>query len=291
MLAVLFAAVAAAGVACLMGVVPWIPAGVAWPVTVGAAILAVHEMVGRPLPFLRWSGVRLVLGMRRLVREWQVGDGREERAGRFVRSQAPAGDLDAAIAALDCFAYRRAILINVGDRKGALLEATVARVRPARVLEVGAYVGYSALRIARALPPGGRLTSVELNPDNASIARGVVAHAGAGDRVTFVVGSLGDGGATLDLLTREHGFADGGVDLVFLDHAKERYLPDLQLLLERGFLHPGTVVVADNIRFPGAPAYRAYMEEQEGRLWRTEAHATRLEYSALPDVVLVSTRL
>jgi catechol O-methyltransferase len=50
-----------------------------------------------------------------------------------------------------------------------------------------------------------------------------------------------------------HGFAPGVVDFVFIDHAKEAYLPDLERVLERRWLHPGSVVVADNIKFPGAP--------------------------------------
>src|SRR5215831_1679139 len=99
----------------------------------------------------------MLAGGRRLQREWQVGDGREEAAARHVLAHAPAGDLAAAIQALDDFAYRRKFLINVGDEKGAILEQAVARAAPRRALELGAYVGYSALRIARALPPGGRL--------------------------------------------------------------------------------------------------------------------------------------
>ena len=63
----------------------------------------------------------------------------------------------------------------------------------------------------------------------------------------------------------EHsGFSPGNVDFVFLDHAKEAYLPDLLRILEAGWLHPGSVVVADNVRFPGAPKYRRYMEEGWG---------------------------
>jgi catechol O-methyltransferase len=43
---------------------------------------------------------------------------------------------------------------------------------------------------------------------------------------------------------------------VFIDHDKDAYLPDLQRIGAEGWLHPGSVVVADNVRFPGAPAYR-----------------------------------
>jgi catechol O-methyltransferase len=242
------------------------------------------------LPFLRWSFIRMLLGMRRLVTEWQVGDGREEECARWVLSRARAGDIDAAIAAIDEFAYRKKFLINVGDEKGAILDGAIERAKARRVMELGAYVGYSALRIARALPADGKLVSVELNAANADIARRILAHAGAGDRVTVVVGSLGDGGATIERLRREIG--PGELDLVFIDHAKDAYLPDLERILAAGWLHRGSVVVADNVGFPGAPEYRAYMEAEEGKRWRTRAHQTHAEYQTLfKDVVLESTLL
>jgi catechol O-methyltransferase len=51
-------------------------------------------------------------------------------------------------------------------------------------------------------------------------------------------------------------------------------------------------VVADNIKFPGAPDYLAYMREQEGRRYRTVDHNTHVEYqSVIPDLVLESTYL
>jgi catechol O-methyltransferase len=239
-----------------------------------------------------WSVARLLLGGRRLLRDWQVGDGREEEAARFVVEHAPARDLDGAIRALDEFGYAHKILINVGDEKGAILEDAVRRARPRLALELGAYVGYSALRIARALPPGGRLVSVELVAANAEIARRVAAHAGVADRVAFLVGALGDGGRTIAELGARHGLAAGAVDFVFIDHAKDQYLPDLQRILEAGWLHPGSVVVADNVRFPGAPHYRRHLEAAEGKQWRTHPHHAHAEYQSwIRDVVLESTLL
>ena len=231
----------------------------------------------------------MFLGARGLLRNWQVGDGREEEAARAVLARAPRGDLDAAIATLDRFASHEKLLLNVGDEKGAILDQAVRRVAPRRALELGAYIGYSALRIARALPSGGQLFSIELNPANAEIARRIVAHAGVANRITFIVGSLGDGGQTLASLREKHGFSAGSVDFVFVDHAKEAYLPDLMRILDAGWLHPGSVVVADNVRFPGAPKYRRYMEAEQGKRWRSMRHETHAEYQGwLRDVVLES---
>ncbi|WP_237086740.1 O-methyltransferase, partial [Mycobacterium tuberculosis] len=166
----------------------------------------------------------------------------------------------------------------------------VRRADPALALELGTYLGYGALRIARAAPEA-RVYSVELAEANASNARRIWAHAGVDDRVVCVVGTIGDGGRTLDALT-EHGFATGTLDFVFLDHDKKAYLPDLQSILDRGWLHPGSIVVADNVRVPGAPKYRAYMRRQQGMSWNTIEHKTHLEYQTLvPDLVLESEYL
>jgi catechol O-methyltransferase len=183
-------------------------------------------------------------------------------------------------------------MINVGDEKGAILDGAVRRARPQRLLELGTYCGYSALRMARVMPGDARLYSIESNPANAQIARRIWDHAGVGDRVTVVVGQLGDGGSTLDRLRTRHGFADGALDFVFLDHEQVAYLPDLHHILSQSWLHPGSVVVADNVKFPGAPDYRAYLREREGRNWRTTEHQAHLEYQSLiRDLVLESEYL
>jgi catechol O-methyltransferase len=242
----------------------------------------------RKVPFFRWSFWRLLVGMRHLLREWQVGDGREERLAAWVLARARRGDVADAIRVIDEYAYHRSILINIGDEKGVILDDAVRRARPKRVLELGAYCGYSALRMAAAAPEA-LITSVELCAANADICRRVWAHAGVGDRVTAMVGSLGDGGQTLRRLREERGFTAGSLDFVFVDHDKSAYLPDLQRILDEGWLRPGALVVADNVRFPGAPEYHAYMIANEGKRWRTTEHAAHLEYQAIfKDLVLES---
>ena len=248
--------------------------------------------IGRRLPFLRWSFLRLALGARRLSTEWQVGDGREEALAEHVTRHARARDVDDVIRVVDEFCYTRSFMINVGDEKGALLDAAVRRAAPRLVLELGTYCGYSALRMARALPADARLVSLEFNEANARVARRILEHAGAADRVTVVVGTLGDGGGTMDILEQQHGVTAGAVGFVFLDHDKDAYLPDLERMLMRGWLHRGTVVVADNVRFPGAPEYRAFMSHEEGRTWRTVEHDAHVEYQSLiKDLVLESEYL
>jgi catechol O-methyltransferase len=242
------------------------------------------------LPFLRWSVLRMVFGMKNLLTNWQVGDGREEKLARHVAAHARRGDAADVIRVIDDFAYNHSFLINVGDEKGRILDAAITQARPRRILELGTYCGYSSLRMAVAAPEA-HIYSIEFSPDNAAIARRIHAHAGMADRITVVVGTLGDGGKTLKALREEHGFAEGTLDFVFLDHDKNAYLPDLLLIQKEGWLRQGAVAVADNVKVPGAPEYRAYMQEQEGKGWHTVEHETHLEYQSLiKDWVLVSER-
>ena len=94
----------------------------------------------RKIPFLRWSFWRLVFGMKHLTTQWQVGDGREARLAEYVLARARHGDADV-IRVIDEFGYNQSILINVGDEKGRILDAAMAKARPARVLELGTYCG------------------------------------------------------------------------------------------------------------------------------------------------------
>jgi catechol O-methyltransferase len=250
------------------------------------------ELGGKRLPFLRWSFLRMLLGMKKLTSEWQVGDGREEELGSYVAQNARAGDLDDVIRVIDEFCYEQSFMINVGDEKGELLDAALRRASPQLILELGTYCGYSALRMVRAMPEGARVASIEFNAANAAIARRIWDHAGIADQVSVVIGTLGDGGKTVGVLEAEHGFDEGSVGFAFFDHDKDAYLPDLQLILERVWLRPGAIVVADNIKFPGVPDYRTFMAEQEGLTWHTVEHQTHVEYQSLiKDLVLESEYL
>jgi catechol O-methyltransferase len=245
------------------------------------------------MPFLRWSVLRMAVsvGARSIEKTGQVGDGREAAAADYVVANARKGDIDDVIATIDKYAYEKSFLINIGDEKGEILDAAVRRANAGLALELGTYCGYGALRIARAAPHA-KVYSVELAEANAQIARRIWAHAGVADRVTCVVGTIGDGGHTLDALTTEHGFDAGTLDFLFIDHDKTAYLSDLQSILDRGWLHRGSMVVADNVLVPGSPKYRKYMNQQQGKRFNTVEHKAHGEYQTLvPDIVLESEYL
>jgi catechol O-methyltransferase len=243
------------------------------------------------IPLLRWSVLRMAVGSRNVVKTGQIGDGREAAAVEYVLKHARPGDIDDVLATIDRFAYEESLLINVGDEKGALLDTAVRRADPKLALELGTYCGYGALRIAKAAP-AAKVYSVELAEANAANARQIWAHAGVADRITCMVGTIGDGGHTVEALAAEHGFTTDALDFLFLDHDKDAYLVDLQRILDRRWLHTGSIVVADNVKVPGAPKYREYMRQQQGALWDTTEHKAHVEYQSLiPDLVLESEYL
>ena len=203
---------------------------------------------------------------------------RPQQALAFARAHAPAGNPAAVLAALDRFGRERSFLMNVGDRKGEILDAEVLRMRPLLALEIGAYCGYSAVRIARLLREwGGRLISLEASPGNAEVARAMLELAGL------------RGVAEVRTAKAEEAIPSLGApfDLVFLDHWKDLYLPDLLRLEVHGLLRPGSVVVADNVGLFDASAYFQHVRGS-GR-YDSRNVASTVEYrDELPDAVEIS---
>ncbi|KWK51306.1 methyltransferase [Burkholderia stagnalis] len=144
--------------------------------------------------------------------------------------------LDAALAASEAAGLPA---INVAPNQGKLLQL-LATIRGARrILEVGTLGGYSTIWLARALPPGGRLVTLELNPEHAKVATQNIARAGFAEVVSVVVGSAAASLAQLVEADAEP------FDFIFIDADKENnavYL-DAALKLSR----PGTVIVVDNV--------------------------------------------
>ncbi|XP_057161826.1 catechol O-methyltransferase isoform X1 [Ursus arctos] len=154
-----------------------------------------------------------------------MGDTKEQRILRHVLQHAVAGDPQSVLEAIDTYCSQKEWAMNVGDKKGQILDAVVREQRPSVLLELGAYCGYSAVRMGRLLEPGARLLTIELNPDFAAITQQMLDFAGLQDRVTVVVGASQD---FIPQLKKKYDVDK--VDMVFLDHWKDRYLPDTLLL-------------------------------------------------------------
>jgi len=124
----------------------------------------------------------------------------------------------------------------IGPNRGMFLDEVIEQRRPTTILEVGTLVGYSAIRMARHLEDGGRLTCVELSAERARTARANFKLADLSDRIEIIIG---DARKVLPTLT-------GSFDMVFFDAVKEDYLAYLKSI--EGLLHRGSVVVADNVK-------------------------------------------
>jgi len=130
--------------------------------------------------------------------------------------------------------------IAISSDEGRLLQVLLTSIGARRVLEVGTLGGYSAICMARALPPGGRLTSIEISETHAEFARRYIARAKLDDRIDIRVGRA------LDVLPALDGEK---FDAIFLDADKEP-LPtyfDWGLRLVR----PGGLIIGDNALWGG----------------------------------------
>ncbi|XP_075041678.1 catechol O-methyltransferase A-like isoform X1 [Mixophyes fleayi] len=112
------------------------------------------------------------------LRDLLSGTTRPVRMLRYVQRYAKYGDALSVISAVDSYCSKVEWAMNVGDKKGEILDAVVLETRPRWVLELGTYCGYSTVRIARLLPPGARLITIEMNPHYAQVAKEVLQHAG-----------------------------------------------------------------------------------------------------------------
>jgi catechol O-methyltransferase len=124
------------------------------------------------------------------------------------------------------------------------------------MVELGGYIGYSALLFGNAVRKAGgqRYWSLEKSPLFAAVARSLVDLAGLADVVQIEVGASGE---SLERLHRQ-GVLEKA-EMMFLDHHKPSYTADLKLTEELGIVGQGTILVADNIILPGNPPYLEYV--------------------------------
>lgn len=125
--------------------------------------------------------------------------------------------------------------IAVSPSQGKMLHILARAMSARRILEIGTLGGYSTIWLARALPEGGRLVTLESEPLHADVARANIARAGCADRVEVKLG------AALDtLLTIE-----GPFDFIFIDADK----PNIPAYFLRAIAlsRPGSVIIVDNV--------------------------------------------
>ncbi|KAF5549802.1 catechol O-methyltransferase [Fusarium mexicanum] len=156
--------------------------------------------------------------------------------------------------AMDEFAAQQDFLINIGPDKAEKIAALIVETKPSVFVELGGYVGYSALFLRNALRNAHKdnqdtnnviYWSLEADPVFAGITMNLVDLAGLSDVVKVITGKAADSLRRL----KEEGKLES-VDMLFLDHIEDLYVEDLH-------------IVADNVLRPGAPEYKHYVKEHK----------------------------
>jgi predicted O-methyltransferase YrrM len=127
--------------------------------------------------------------------------------------------------------------IAVSPSQGKLLQILATSIGARRILEIGTLGGYSTIWMARALPPDGRLITLELEQKHADVARANVSRAGVSHLVDVRVGPA------LELLPSLGG--DGPFDVIFIDADKGGYTEYLSWAIRLS--RAGTLIIADNV--------------------------------------------
>jgi caffeoyl-CoA O-methyltransferase len=126
-----------------------------------------------------------------------------------------------------------------GTIEGRFLEFIVYMTGARRILEIGTYSGYSAISMAAALPPGGRMDTCEVEEKHAAVARRYIEEAGYSDRITIHMGPA----------VETIGRLEGEFDFVFIDADKENYVNYYEAVLPR--LSERGLIAADNTLWSG----------------------------------------
>ena len=128
-----------------------------------------------------------------------------------------------------------------GHVQGKLLEMIVRMLRPRRILEIGTFTGYSALCMAAGLDEDARIDTCEIDDELEELIRSFFDRSEYGDKIRLHIGSFFDIAPALDEC----------YDLVFIDGDKREYSAYYDTLMDRGMLHSGSIIMADNILWYG----------------------------------------
>jgi len=128
----------------------------------------------------------------------------------------------------------------VGRQEGRFLELMVFASGARRVLEIGTFTGYSSIAMAAGLPPGGTITTCDIDPHHAAVAQANIDASPFADRISIVLGPALESIAALP----------GPFDLVFIDADKGGYDDYFEAVLPK--LAPRGVILCDNTLFHGA---------------------------------------
>jgi predicted O-methyltransferase YrrM len=162
---------------------------------------------------------------------------------------------------------KKSFIPSIGPVKGKILAEVVRKHKPRKILEVGSLYGYSAILICKNSPANAEITTVEKNPEHASVTEQNVERAQLENQIKVIKGDA------KEILSK----LPGPFDLVFLDAEKTQYLDYLKAVEDK--LHQGSVVVADNVGvFQDQMQNYLHYVRNTGR-YRSRTVETLLEFS------------
>ncbi|CRG87047.1 catechol O-methyltransferase [Talaromyces islandicus] len=189
-------------------------------------------------------------------------DGRETGLLHYVFSRPDLEDLRGSpskvLQAIDDYSEQYKYLMNIGSTKGKCICDLIAANKPSVIIELGGYVGYSAILFADAMRANGgkQYLSLEVNPEMAAVSSVLVELAGLRELVRTMIGPSDESLVRLIRVEKKISTAD----MVFIDHWQELYLPDLRLLEQLNVLKPGVSrLVADNMMLSGSMDYQQWL--------------------------------
>jgi catechol O-methyltransferase len=138
--------------------------------------------------------------------------------------------------------------------------------------------------MASQLPEDTLIVTIDVDPESAATAQRIHEHAGVANRIKIVIDPTY---RVIPHLSKR--FNVDSFDFIFIDHDKEDYLLDFKLLENAGLIKRGTMIVADNIIYPGVPDYVNYVRNNPH--YTSTFHESTLEYEKnIPDGVEISIR-
>ncbi|CAF1284050.1 unnamed protein product [Rotaria sp. Silwood1] len=202
----------------------------------------------------------------------------------YVLQNARQGDIQNIIDTIDQYGWTKQWLMNIGDRKGKILDQAIQTRKPKTILELGTFLGYSSLRIISQLPDNVLFITIEADLQSVEIARIIFEYAGVTNRINIINDYTHN---VIPYLSKN--FNINSFDFIFIDHFKDVYLRDFKMLEDVGLIKSGTMIVADNVIKPGTPDYLEYVRNNSN--YTSIFYEGKIEYREdLDDGIEISIR-
>ena len=172
-------------------------------------------------------------------------------------------------------------LMNVGPEKGEILRDNLVKSKPNNVIELGTFIGYSAVLISSTIGEKSKLTSIDSDSHSIEIAKELINFAGLDDKVNLMHGSAEE-------IIPELNF---NADFVFIDHAKKKYLSDLKLLETEEIIFKNCTVFADNVGIFKDEMAEYFDHVRNSGKYQSQNFSSKLEYrNNIYDAVEISIK-